>query len=76
MGIGYLALLAILQARSAREDEEDGGEDFPMLLIADIARRTVRRKKSYLYTRSGDKGTSQVWSAALRRVLSALLCGW
>ncbi|CAM9177506.1 unnamed protein product, partial [Ascophyllum nodosum] len=27
--------------------------------MAEVARRAVPRKKSFLYTRSGDKGTSQ-----------------
>lgn len=35
-----------------------------MIDMAKVARRAVPRKKSFLYTRSGDKGTSQVRAAA------------
>lgn len=59
IGVGYLACRMISYARKGREGQKDP-EDFPMFDMADIARRAVPRKKSFLYTRSGDKGTSQV----------------
>lgn len=37
-------------------------KEFPMLDMTEIARRAVPREKSFLYTRRGDKGTSQVWT--------------
>lgn len=61
VGIGYIAFRLFSQ-RSGGGRTPGGGqrEDFPMLDMADIARRAVQRKKSFLYTRRGDKGTSQV----------------
>lgn len=46
--------------KGGAEEGEDKNEKHPMLDMADIARRAVPRKKSFLYTRAGDKGTSQV----------------
>ncbi|CAM9762157.1 unnamed protein product [Pylaiella littoralis] len=44
----------------------DGKQQYPMIDMADLARRTVQRKKSFLYTRSGDKGTSQLYNMETR----------
>lgn len=61
VGIGYIAFRLFSQGRGGgRTPGEGQREDYPMLDMADIARRAVPRKKSFLYTRRGDKGTSQV----------------
>lgn len=36
-----------------------------MIDMAEVARRAVPKKKSFLYTRNGDKGTSQVRNMAV-----------
>ena len=70
IGAGYVAVRLFRQSRAlltTGKAEAGGGEggngkkkEFPMLDMAEVARRVVPRKKSFLYTRSGDKGTSQV----------------
>ena len=70
IGAGYVAVRLFRQSRAlltTGKAEAGGGEggngkkkEFPMLDMAEVARRAVPRKKSFLYTRSGDKGTSQV----------------
>ena len=57
-----MACRLLSQARSGGEKKEH-----PMLDMADIARGAVPRKKSFLYTRRGDKGTSQVSVASASR---------
>lgn len=69
VGLGYMAfrLASQAQRRSLTGANgrgggggREGGDERPMLDMAEIALRAVPRKKSFLYTRTGDKGTSQV----------------
>ena len=70
IGVWYVTVLLFRQSwalLTTGKAEAGGGEgrsgkkkEFPMLDMAEVARRAVPRKKSFLYTRSGDKGTSQV----------------
>lgn len=66
IGLGYLAYHLLSTARAGRRSSSSSSngsaakEGYPMLDMAEIARRAVARKKSFLYTRSGDSGTSQV----------------
>ena len=71
IGAWYVTVLLFRQSRAllttGKKAEAGKGEgrsgkkkEFPMLDMAEVARRAVPRKKSFLYTRSGDKGTSQV----------------
>lgn len=54
------------QEKSKEEQRMNGKKtEFPMLDLAEIARRAVPREKSFLYTRRGDKGTSQVWTNSI-----------
>eukprot|EP00903_Cladosiphon_okamuranus_P006560 g6408.t1 len=43
-----------------------GGKEYPMFDMAEVARRAVPKKKSFLYTRNGDKGTSQLYNMETR----------
>ena len=74
IGAGYVAVRLFRQSRAlltTGKAEAEGRkgrnekEKFPMLDMAEVARRAVPRKKSFLYTRSGDKGTSQVYNIDL-----------
>lgn len=72
MGLGYVACRLFWQSQTQRwgtsgsgaggKPGTGGGKEYPMIDMADVARRAVPRKKSFLYTRNGDKGTSQVSS--------------
>ncbi|CAM9455154.1 unnamed protein product, partial [Ectocarpus fasciculatus] len=77
VGLGYMAFRLTNQAQrrslagaNGRGDGGGGGgaggDERPMLDMAEIARRAVPRKKSFLYTRSGDKGTSQLYNMETR----------
>lgn len=61
LGVGYVTIrLLSTKGRKKRDDDFVPPTEFPMLNMEEIAKRTVARKKSFLYTRSGDSGTSQV----------------
>ncbi|CAN0127342.1 unnamed protein product [Ectocarpus sp. 6 AP-2014] len=76
VGLGYMTFRLASQAQrrsltraNGRGGGGGGGEgddERPMLDMAEIARRAVPRKKSFLYTRSGDKGTSQLYNMETR----------
>lgn len=67
VGVGYVAvrLLSSMGGGKSKSIKGGGGEGadavhLPMFNMEEIAKRAVERKKSFLYTRSGDSGTSQV----------------
>ncbi|CAM9825750.1 unnamed protein product [Ectocarpus sp. 12 AP-2014] len=74
VGLGYMAFRLASQAQRRSltgfgrggGGGGEGGDEHPMLDMAEIARRAVPRKKSFLYTRSGDKGTSQLYNMDTR----------